>query len=778
MRRALAPARFVLAVSALLVWAAAALAQVFPEVGEADPDERMFLEADELVYDVRTGRVSAVGHVFIEYRGYQLFANEVTYDPEAQTLTARNGVRLEEPEGNILIARDLRLSDDLREGFATGLRADTIFRTRLAANRAERAGGNVTIFEEAGYTACYSCRRRPDEPPTWAIKARRVIYNEDERTLRFEDPRFEAFGVSSPVLPSFTIPDPTVRRKSGVLFPTAVFTNLLGFGVRGAYFQTLGPSRDVTVGLTPLTRQGLFTDVEYRERTATGGYFVRATGIYQLDPSAFDDTGGDRRFRGSIVTGGNFFINPRWQYGWESTATTDRRFLDDYKQATGDNLTAPTTVFLNGLGERNVFDARFWAFRILQEDFTSTEVLDPPPPFSGVGEDLQGKQAFVHPVVDYEGVLDRAVLGGELSYAFNLTALSRQETDAFGAIVGGVDTARLRGVEGTFARASAQTDWRRQIFAPLGQIVTPFAGARTDVFYIDKRDPNVAVLAEDDVRVRAMPWAGVNYRYPWLVAANWGTQTIEPVGEIIARPNETLIGELPNEDAQSVVFDDSNLFGPTRFSGYDRVEGGVRANVGVRYTLQTYAGAFLSATLGQSYHLAGRNSYRVPDILDSTGESGLSSDRSDFVGDVTLNTNGGFALSANGRVDDETLEVERAEVSAAARLGPVSSRLVYAFLAKQEDLGFVDDREEIHGAASLRVFDRVRLFGQLRYDLQDRDVVRSGAGVAYDDDALSVSLAYSEDRGGLPEDPVDRTVFFRIGLRTIGDASASTGLEN
>ncbi|MEO1104894.1 MAG: hypothetical protein AAFW98_14395, partial [Pseudomonadota bacterium] len=71
-----------------------------------------------------------------------------------------------------------------------------------------------------------------------------------------------------------------------------------------------------------------------------------------------------------------------------------------------------------------------------------------------------------------------------------------------------------------------------------------------------------------------------------------------------------------------------------------------------------------------------------------------------------------------------------------------------------------------------------RLFGQVRYDLQDRDIVRNGFGVAYDDDALSVSIAYSEDRGGLPEDPLDRTVFFRFGLRTIGDASASTGLDN
>ncbi|MBJ3776671.1 LPS-assembly protein LptD [Acuticoccus mangrovi] len=774
MRRRLA---FLALAIALLVMPGVASAQFFSTVTEPDPDAKMLLEADTLVYNVRTKKVTALGNVYIHYRGYQLFASEVSYDETSKRLSASRGVRLEEPEGNVIIARDLELNEDLSRGFANGLRADTIYRTRLAANRAERVSEDVTIFEEAGYTACWSCRKRPDQPPSWAIKARRVVHNDSEHTLRFEEPRFDAFGSTVAVLPSFTIPDPTVKRKSGFLTPTAVYSNLLGFGVRAPYFQTLGPSADVTMALTPLSRQGLFSDIEYRQRTASGSFGVRASGIYQLDPDAFDGSSGDRLFRGAISTQGNFYLNPMWQWGWESTVSTDRRYLSDYKQSTGDNLTAPTNIYLKGLGERNYFEASFWAFRILQDDYVSNEVLNPPSPFTGVGQRLQGKQAYVHPAIDYDGVVDRAVFGGELSYKFNVISLSRQETDAFGALVDGVDTARFRGVEGTYTRASAEVAWRRRLFAPLGQVLTPSAGIRGDLYAINNRDPNVTQL-DDGFAGRVMPYVGISYRWPWLISARWGTQTIEPIAEIYARPNETHIGSLPNDDAQSVVFDDTNLFGPTRFSGYDRVEGGVRSNIGLRYTLQTYSGAFLSTTFGQSYHLAGRNSYRVPDILDSTGNSGLTSDRSDFVGAVYLDTNQGLAMSAKGRFDDEDFDLQRAELSASARAGPLSSRVVYAFLAKQPDLGVVDDREEIHGSASLQVLKRVRVFGQMRYDLQDRDIIRTGVGLAYDDDALSMSLAFSEDRGGLPEDPVDRTVYFRIGLRTIGDASTSTSLDN
>ena len=754
-----------------------AMAQIFEAPLQGDPDAKLLLEADTLYYNVESGRVTAVGNVYIAYRGYQLFASEVVYDKGANRLAAQGGVRLEEPQGNIVIAQSVELSDDLRDGFLTGLRADTIYRTRLAANSATRQGA-VTVFEDAGYTACYTCRNRPDYPPTWAIKARRVIYNEEERTLRFEEPRFDLFGNTLAVLPSFTIPDPTVRRRSGFLFPTAVYSNLLGLGVRAPYFQTLGPSADVTVAATPLSRQGLFGDIEFRQRTAAGAWRARATGIQQLDPNAFEGSSGDRHFRGSFVTEGNFYINPMWQYGWQSTVTTDRQYLSDYKQRTGDNFTEPTTLYLKGIGERNSFEARLWAFRILQDDYESSQVLDAPDPFSNVGQALQGKQAYVHPAIDYEGVYDGRILSGELAYKFNLTSLSRQETDAFGALVDGVNTARFRGVEGTYTRASGEVSWRKRIIGPGGQVFTPAAGLRADVFAIDDRDPNVTVFDDDPLVGRVMPWAGISYRWPWLITASWGTQTIEPMAEIWARPNEGYIGDVPNDDAQSVVFDDTNLFGPTKFSGYDRAEGGIRANVGLRYTLQTYSGGSLSVVAGQSFQVAGRNSYRIPDVLDAAGHSGLTSDESDYVAGLTLDTNGGLAFSAKGRWDEESLELQRAELSASARAGPLSTQVVYAFLSAQPDLGILDERSEIHGAASLRVFDRVRVFGQLRYDLQGDDIIREGVGVAYDDDSLSVSIAYSEDRGGLPDEPVDRTVFFRVGLRTIGDASVATGLDN
>ena len=64
------------------------------------------------------------------------------------------------------------------------------------------------------------------------------------------------------------------------------------------------------------------------------------------------------------------------------------------------------------------------------------------------------------------------------------------------------------------------------------------------------------------------------------------------------------------------MFDDTSLFDWDKFSGYDRVEGGVRANIGVQYTVTGADDFYANVLFGQSYQLAGRNSFRQADLAN------------------------------------------------------------------------------------------------------------------------------------------------------------------
>lgn len=741
---------------------------------DADPAAQMLLEAAELQYDLDNDIVSAIGNVQIYYSGYALEAERVTLDRAKSRLYAEGKVRLTEPDGNIITTESMELSDDFKNGFARSLKVDTFERTRFTADSATRENGETTVFENGTYTVYTKPTSPPDKPPLWRIKAAKIIHKQSEKTVYYEDARLEFWGVPIAYLPFMSHPDPTVQQKSGFLAPTTVYDNRLGVGISMPYHWVLAPNYDVTFTATPLSRQGAFIEGEWRHRLENGTYSLYGAGIRQERPEEFAGSSGNRDLRGFVNTRGNFTLNSQWNWGWDVSHFTDRAFVKDYDIEGAGNDEVVSKIFLTGQSERNRFDAQAYSFSVFKED-DPTNATNAPinPAFTRVDVDLQAKQPVVHPVIDHSYVFADPIAGGALSLTSNFTSLTRERTDAFSA--GGID--RFRGVEGTFTRASFSAEWRRTLIDPLGQVFTPFAYAKTDLYFLASADTNVATLTDEAFVGRTMPAVGLEYRYPLLATFDGGSQVFEPIAQVIVRPNEHRIGELPNDDAQSLVFDDTTLFDYDKFSGYDRTEGGSRANVGLQYKLQMNTGGFVSALIGRSFHLGGENSYTTPDLLNTASSSGLQTDLSDYVSRVYFDTNTGFRLGARARFDNKDFTVQRAEIQASGISGPLTASFTYGFLSAQPALGIPANREELQAASSIRLLTNWRLFGSLRYDMQNSNLVRDAFGVGYDDEGFSMSLAFAEDRSRNNGNTTDQTVFLRVGLRTLGDTQITTDLK-
>ena len=168
--------------------------------------------------------------------------------------------------------------------------------------------------------------------------------------------------------------------------------------------------------------------------------------------------------------------------------------------------------------------------------------------------------------------------------------------------------------------------------------------------------------------------AGIEYRYPLMASTGSVTHVFEPIGQIIVRPNS--LGnqqDIPNEDALSLVFDDTLLFDIDKFSGYDRIETGTRANVGMRYTAQLPSGTYARAVFGESYQLAGQNEYDT----DFYRSSGLATDRSDFVGGLYIQALSNLGFSAQSRFDESTWDIKRTDLGTFAHYGPAQLRVNY-----------------------------------------------------------------------------------------------------
>ncbi len=263
----------------------------------------------------------------------------------------------------------------------------------------------------------------------------------------------------------------------------------------------------------------------------------------------------------------------------------------------------------------------------------------------------------------------------------------------------------MRGIPGNYTRASTELSWRRTIVDQFGQMFTPFATARADLASVDITGApgvsNFITTGQTEV-ARFMPTAGVEYRYPFINVQSWGTQTIEPIAQLVMSPNETNIGALPNEDSQSFMFDASNLFRANKFAGWDRVEGGGRLNVGGQYTAQFHQGGYLNVLVGQSYHLFGLNSFAVASPTNTGLDSGLDKARSDYVARVVYQPNSQLSLSSRFRFDEGNYSLQRSEYEASFNFERWTTTVMYGYYAPQPAIGFLDEREGITSTAKFK----------------------------------------------------------------------------
>jgi LPS-assembly protein len=729
------------------------------------PPPRMLVESDQLVYDYDNNSVAAVGNVRIYYNGYTLQAEKVSLLRASGRLVASGRVSLTDPSGITTTADEISLTDDFRDGFVTSLRVETPENTYFSAERADRTDGERTTFINGTYTACEPCKDHPDKPPFWRIRAAKIIVDQKEKEITFRDARFEFLGLPFAWLPYFAVTDPSITRKSGFLFPSFGQSDMLGTSVSAPYFWAFSPSSDVTLTPTYYTRQGLMAEAEWRQRTAYGQYTLQMAGIRQHDMEAFLKDGAgtyaQREWRGGVRTTGEFDLNQYWSAGWDATLTTDRTFTRNYGVLNSNSSETISFAHLTGLKDRNYFDARGYYFQTLTDNPSE-------PRFD------QGRQAVVLPVVDHDYTLDNLVLGGQVSITSNLTALHRDENDPF---TYGPSTF-YHGLAGNYGRLSSQIDWQRNIVTAGGQVITPFVYLRGDVFSLDPANPTAAnLLVDSDVAGRIMPAAGVEWSWPVMATTASSVHIFEPMAQLVVRPDEPLIGRLPNDDAQSLVFSDANLFSRDKFSGFDRVEGGTRLNLGVRYVGTFDNGVVLDGLFGQSYQVAGANSFALPDIANTGALSGLESWRSDYVARLAVDTGIGPRVTARGRFDEDTFAVERAELEATNAIGPITASASYLFLRDfPNNESVVSPTSVIRGAASMNVIENWRVYGSLAYDITNSALASNSVGLAYDNSCFTFAVAYAETREDYSDIGAQRRLNFHLQMRTLADTQFSTSL--
>jgi LPS-assembly protein len=809
---------------------------------QAKSPDKLVIDADQLIYDKDKNTVTAEGSVQLFYQGRVLQADRVIYDRASKRVYAEGHAKMTDEHGNVVYGSRFALSDDFANGFMESVQVLTTDKTRFTSPRIERSNGDVTVLQNGAYTACEPCKDHPERPPFWQVKASKIIENQTTHTVYYEDAQLQFWGFPVFYMPYFSSPDATVNKQTGLLSPSIVSGAYLGTGISMPYFINLAPNYDLTLTPTFLSKQGLLGEVDWRQRLSNGVYNIKAVGIDQEQPGAFPAFpygAGDTRLRGALESQGNFFLNDMWQFGWNGTWMSDKYFLNDYRLQgiNFDNFyfqDVISSVYLRGQSAQSFFDLSAYHF----EGTT-------------MNDDNRTLPVAAAPILDYNRVInvpaDRTNgIGGEVTIDTNVANINQTnaafqstglqtfdgayhlynvcETQVGNTVVNTYVPGKcmLRGIAGDYTRASGQVAWQRNYIDPIGEVWKPFLFARLDGEATELNETGSITYAsglgsstvsnssqaaffsgsDQGAFARYMAGAGLEYRYPFTSTSSWGTQTFTPIAQLIARPSEIIPRIQPNEDSQSLVFDDTTLFAWNKFSGYDRVEGGTRLNYGFQYAADFANGGHANFVGGESIQVAGQNSYTLYDPTNTGMESGLDKKYSNFVfGESLQPFSNPITLMSKQQFDSSTLQLDRFDGILKANYAGVSGTVDYALYAAQPALGFEYPREGVTGSVGYSFLDRWSVNGSLVVDMSRHYYDTLGQttpvfypvgytfGLGYKDACTTLNVTYSSNvtqpaiyevyAGGpaiLNPSIRDQTVMIKLELRTLGDVRTNVGL--
>lgn len=704
--------------------AAALLALVLFAAGplraQEEPPSPAMLVADE-VFITGDDKLVASGNVEAMYDGRRLQAREIIYDRTEEQLILSGPITLEEADGSVLVLADGGALDrDMTNGILRGARIVMDDQIQLAAHEMARINGRYNQLYKAAVTSCRVCET--GRPPLWQIRARRVVHDQQEKQLYFDDAQLRVMDTPIFYLPRLRLPDPTLERATGFLVPSLHNSSLLGFGVRVPYFVRIGDHKDLTITPYIATETTTF-ELRYRQAFRNGQI--------EFNGAVSDDDIGLRSRRAYIFGTGEFELRDDFRLTFDIEAVNDDTYLLEY-----------------GYSDKDRLDSEIAIERARRDEYVRAAL-------TGFHTLRTGESNSTLPTIVANAEYERRLampysLGGEL----RLSMLSHGHRRSSNLISDGPDFDPWADGRDA-ARLTLSAGWHRNWTMPGGILAQTQVALAVDTFRINQAG-NTSLSRATEVT----PQAAVQLRWPLMKSNAQATHVIEPVLQFAwvggSNPN------IPNDESTRIEFDEGNLFATSRFTAPDRRERGLSAAYGLSWTRYGAGGWQTALAVGQVFR-----DERLVDPgggFSFTNSSGLSDRYSDLLVAGQIKTDTGLTVTARGLFDDG-FETTKAEARASLQNDLAKIAATYIWLRNDIAENRPGNISEWAFDASYRLSRHWTGQADWRYDVAQDEAVRAGIGLTYTNECVDISLSASRRFTSSTILVPSTDISFTVGLR-------------
>lgn len=685
-------------------------------IDEENPD--IYFSADAVENNQELQTITALGNVEIIRNNLTLKADKVIYNQKEDIITAVGNVVLVEENGSVVFSDYVELTDKMTQGEMKNIKIIMLDKTRIAASTFRRGAKDKKIMTNVVYSPCDACR---NENPLWQIKARKVEHNAETQDINYQNATVEIKGVPVLYTPFLSHPDPTVKRRSGFLFPKLSSNSYLGAAIQPQYFWSISDQEDVLFNPILTSDKGIVASGAFNKYFYRGD--INASGTTMRDP----DT---KKNRGSLFLDGRYEVNDFWVASSEINYASDSAYLKDLSLPKKDDAWLTSNVKMQGFDNHNYASIEGYYYTLLSYDLQDTD------------------KPTVLPLFNYENISDPDPYGAYSKTVLNFASVTRDEASS---------TQRMTMIN----------SWNLPYTSPYGEKYKLSASLKSDLYYVDD-------YVYDDGRPfdgtvgRVFPQVGLEWRLPFVRATEDSRQILEPVIVAVAAPNgDNKADKIPNEDSQDVELDDTNILDLDRYAGYDRNDTGSRVSYGINWSAYGNQYGRTAIFLAQSYKFDKDESF-----TEAEGQTGYFTD---YVGRIYAAPHEYFDMNYRFKLDKNDYDLSYSELS--SRVGPpiLNAYIGYIYFQANDasSLDYGRERKELYLSLNAMLTRDWSLSIYNRQDLTDNGgSLEHGGMLTYEDECSRFSFVIRQDNSSDPDYEGDFEISFTFYLKTLGGAAS------
>ena len=647
------------------------------------------LIADEIKIN-QAGELVASGAVTAWYEDRKVTASSITYASQNDKLIIRGPVRIIDNQSTMILGDQAELSEDLKVGIIKSAKIILGYQVQIAAAKVLQKDARYSEAFNIAATSCHVCLNKT---PLWQIRARKIVQDKFEKQIYFEHAQLRVLDIPVFYLPFMRLPDPSLKRATGLLAPKLKTSSVLNTGIKIPYFIRLNKHKDFTI--TPFYSPKTKT-IEYRYRQAYTSGFMLIEGALTRDALI------PNKNRGYILSDTSLILQNGYNLGIQLQAVSDPSYLFEYDFAQLDRLN--TKLELSRSMRYQNSEVKLSNYHSLRENENNA----------------------TQPTLVAEGAIEsrlnpdmiKGEIGLEANFlkSYRYSDLNNDGPDS-DTLVDGYDTTRL----------SLLSNWDHGWEIANG-IILHFENEFGLSQYYVQQHADIGPKA-----TRMFGVGAVGLRWPWYrINSNGGIGIVEPQIQLVRSVSSN--SAVPNDDSTQVEFDEGNLFRLNRAPGLDLIENGSRLNVGLAGSQFMDSGSNLSWKIGRVL--------RSEALSTFPSGSGLSNSISDWLLATNFQQKNGIELINRALIASDGV-VTKSETSLKVNRNQHQIRATHVELTKDSNILQNQSLSSVALEWNYNLNSNWRSDSKFQFDSNIGRLSKLELGLRYENECVNVDLSSS-----------------------------------